>query len=760
MVPIGGSHRRSWICIAGIIGIIGFVGLGFMGDGGDPETVTMVKYLIFLTNLSTAFCDVCTDALMTSYAKLQTATGSGDLQSVCWMSYAVGGILSNLFAADLYHFFAPYTGPMFFICALIPGFRIFVAWRLKEVGEARRVSFQELKNNAKKVVATLGHPTINRCIAFIFLANAMIPNVADQQDNFLVTEDNHGWKGTYTNGGVALGTDFGVANGTMDCRWFAANDPGCKGAWMDDLLVPEAALALTTPEEMVIANGKHTQLLPKGWELARPAESCPLSASGSFQRAVESCLDADNADCGVKLGMDGTEFDCAVAGCTYYPAAHAEACTEIMVAVSFNGLSGEELTKACPAIAAVDAERGSSLVNLRRRCGVTIPGGALLRVQDMCPEQCASVMAETPPDACTVPGGYGKSCAATVLTQAWDACPEACQACDQTKRGCTAGAFEDVHAFISQIKIVSNAGHLIGVGLYAAYFKSTKYRKLLLGVSAVVAVIRMTDFSLVNFVQAPPNDDYTVFAIPVPYFAIFGEATQDVIDRILHMPLLVLAAQICPDNIEGTLFAFIMGMSNMGGSYAGEFGSWLTGYMGVTASDFSGLPVALALRFTMTLAPVCLLWMIPDQNPVDVVNEINEKLGGPDEDDTMSDGKGKGEEVGWDFSGWQMLLLLMPPIGLFQIAQPLKNSLGYSQVVLAVPVGLLIAVPAYQHFFKEQGKGFGAGSGDSAGGALSEGLASSAAADDQIVLGGAEPAEPPPPSADGEPSQPPPLTAL
>ena len=126
----------------------------------------------------------------------------------------------------------------------------------------------------------------------------------------------------------------------------------------------------------------------------------------------------------------------------------------------------------------------------------------------------------------------------------------------------------------------------------------------------------------------------------------------------------------------------------------------------------------------------------------------------------MSDGKGKGEEVGWDFSGWQMLLLLMPPIGLFRIAQPLKNSLGYSQVVLAVPVGLLIAVPAYQHFFKEQGKGFGAGSGDSAGGALSEGLASSAAADDQIVLGGAEPAEPPPPSADGEPSQPPPLTAL
>ena len=111
-LPIAGSHRRSWICIAGFVGIIGFVGLGLIGDGGDPDTV---KYFIFLTNLSTAFCDVCTDALMAAYAKLQSETGSGDLQSLCWMSYAIGGIMSNFFAADVYHFFAPYTSPMFFL---------------------------------------------------------------------------------------------------------------------------------------------------------------------------------------------------------------------------------------------------------------------------------------------------------------------------------------------------------------------------------------------------------------------------------------------------------------------------------------------------------------------------------------------------------------------------------------------------------------------------------------------------------------------
>lgn len=46
---------------------------------------------------------------------------------------------------------------------------------------------------------------------------------------------------------------------------------------------------------------------------------------------------------------------------------------------------------------------------------------------------------------------------------------------------------------------------------------------------------------------------------PPEMFAAFGEASQDVMLQIKLMPMLVLAAQICPASIEGTLFAFIMG---------------------------------------------------------------------------------------------------------------------------------------------------------------------------------------------------------
>lgn len=174
------------------------------------------------------------------------------------------------------------------------------------MGEACRVTLPELKNKAKKVVATVGHPTINRAIAFIFLAGALVPNLDDQKDNFLVSEDSHGWTGTYNTGMRALGGDFNAANGTMNCEWFAEHDPGCKGAWLDALLggvkVDPATQTLTQPYELTIANGQHSQLLPAGWKLSRPQVTCPLSASGTFLHAVESCIDANGADCGVTLG--------------------------------------------------------------------------------------------------------------------------------------------------------------------------------------------------------------------------------------------------------------------------------------------------------------------------------------------------------------------------------------------------------------------------------------------------------------------------
>eukprot|EP01043_Picozoa_sp_COSAG02_P010728 COSAG02_NODE_384_length_23406_cov_9.459733_2_plen_104_part_00 len=86
---------------------------------------------------------------------------------------------------------------------------------------------------------------------------------------------------------------------------------------------------------------------------------------------------------------------------------------------------------------------------------------------------------------------------------------------------------------------------------------------------------------------------------------------------------------------------------------------------------------------------------VPDENPKDVVARIDAELAdededfakdGPGADDAVVTGHGRaaGSGAEWDFSGWPMLLLLMPPIGFVTIAQPIMNAYVDHRLLLAL----------------------------------------------------------------------------
>lgn len=66
-----------------------------------------------------------------------------------------------------------------------------------------------------------------------------------------------------------------------------------------------------------------------------------------------------------------------------------------------------------------------------------------------------------------------------------------------------------------------------------------------------------------------------------------------------------------------------------------------------------------------------------------------------------------------------MLLLLMPPFGIMQLAQPVMEGFSLPYTILVAPVAILVAVPAVQIWF--EGKKPSATSG----GGLNEGLSAS-----------------------------------
>jgi hypothetical protein len=84
---------------------------------------------------------------------------------------------------------------------------------------------------------------------------------------------------------------------------------------------------------------------------------------------------------------------------------------------------------------------------------------------------------------------------------------------------------------------------------------------------------------------------------------------------------------------------------------------------------------------------------VPDENPRDVVARIDAELADedlakvdPSGDDAVVNGHGKAASSGaeWDFSGWPMLLLLMPPIGFVTVAQPIMNLYVDRRLLLAL----------------------------------------------------------------------------
>lgn len=92
------------------------------------------------------------------------------------------------------------------------------------------------------------------------------------------------------------------------------------------------------------------------------------------------------------------------------------------------------------------------------------------------------------------------------------------------------------------------------------------------------------------------------------------------------MPVLVLAARLCPPGMEATLFATLMSISNGGGVLGGLLGAGLTALMGVTKDNFDNLAVLIVVCNLSSLLPLPLLRLLPKENPDDPTAQNMEKL--------------------------------------------------------------------------------------------------------------------------------------
>ncbi|KAJ3218938.1 hypothetical protein HK099_004868 [Clydaea vesicula] len=125
---------------------------------------------------------------------------------------------------------------------------------------------------------------------------------------------------------------------------------------------------------------------------------------------------------------------------------------------------------------------------------------------------------------------------------------------------------------------------IVGMLLYARYFKETPFRKILFWTQFFLGVVSFFDIMLVKRWNV-------AIGLPDLPFLFGGRVITYAITYLQQVPFLVMAAQLCPDGIEATFFATLMSCSNGGGNIARKWSAVLIEALKMEPKEVNGKDV-------------------------------------------------------------------------------------------------------------------------------------------------------------------------
>ncbi|XP_042398528.1 folate-biopterin transporter 1, chloroplastic-like isoform X1 [Zingiber officinale] len=160
--------------------------------------------------------------------------------------------------------------------------------------------------------------------------------------------------------------------------------------------------------------------------------------------------------------------------------------------------------------------------------------------------------------------------------------------------------------FLGRVKLVTSVASLAGVALYNSFLKNVPLRKIFLLTTLTGSALGMTQVLLVTGFNRQ-------LGISDEWFSIGDSLIITVLSQASFMPVLVLAARLCPSGIEATLFATLMSISNAGSVSGGLIGAGLTQFLNVTKDNFDNLATLIVICNLSSMLPLPLLRLLPEE---------------------------------------------------------------------------------------------------------------------------------------------------
>ena len=175
------------------------------------------------------------------------------------------------------------------------------------------------------------------------------------------------------------------------------------------------------------------------------------------------------------------------------------------------------------------------------------------------------------------------------------------------------------------MRLAGALASLAGVACYNVFLKRMRLRTVFAGAAVAGAVLSSTQLLLVTGASRAAG-------VPDAAFVLADAAVLSALGQAAFMPVLVLAAKLCPPGVEASLFAALMSVLNGGSAAGSALGGALTSALGVGAAgaggaaggvaasaaaarggaDWSNLPLLVGLCSLLSLAPLPLLALVPE----------------------------------------------------------------------------------------------------------------------------------------------------
>ncbi|WP_299487484.1 folate/biopterin family MFS transporter [Acaryochloris sp. IP29b_bin.137] len=183
--------------------------------------------------------------------------------------------------------------------------------------------------------------------------------------------------------------------------------------------------------------------------------------------------------------------------------------------------------------------------------------------------------------------------------------------------------------FLGRVRLVTSLAALLGIWVFQRYLKAVPVRRIFLWSTLIAAALGMTTLLLVTHTNR-------ALGISDEWFSLGDSLILTVMGQIAYMPVLVLAARLCPPGIEATMFALLMSVSNLAGLLSHESGALIMHGLGITETNFQQLWLLVIIANLSTLLPLPLLNWLPDQG-TDVLDQDLALAPSPSRDPLVSE---------------------------------------------------------------------------------------------------------------------------